>query len=193
MAHKFAPQHWERLLSAERRSLLDPGQFLDRVAIPPGSVVADVGAGPGFFTRALAERVGARGTVYALDVAPEMVDRLRAQELPPQVVVRHNEESRLPLPDRSVDVVLLAFVLHELESPPALLQEIGRTLRPGGRLVVLEWVPQDEAMGPPRHERIAAGDSATLLGEAGFRAVDGGMVNPSHYYHVAVREAQGQE
>lgn len=188
MGHKFKPQNWERLMSDERRALLDPDRFLDQLDIKRGDVTADIGAGPGFFTLPLAERVGPRGKVYALDVAPEMVAQLRLLSLPAQVEVLLSMENRLPLPDGIVDVALLAFVLHELDKSRLFLADVRRILRPAGRLVVLEWVPQEEQFGPPLHERIASEDSARALVAAGFRVLGGGTVNASAYYHIAAAD-----
>lgn len=184
MAHKFRPENWERLLSAERRALLDPEEFLRRLGISPGETVADLGAGPGFFTDHLAQQVGPSGLVYALDVAPEMVALLRRRALPPNVVVLQSQESKLPLPDASVDLAMLAFVLHELEHPRDFLIEARRILKPGGRLLVLEWVPQQEEMGPPLHERLAPTASTALLASAGWALSSEGAANPSNYYQV---------
>ncbi len=190
MAHKFEPRHWERLVSSERRAFLDPDRFLDVIGIPTGHVVADLGAGPGFFTLPLAERVGPGGKVFALDVAPEMVALLRERQLPAQVEVLLSGETRLPLPDHAADLALLAFVLHELENPAKFLAEVRRIVRAHGRLVVLEWVPQEEEMGPPLHERLSPKASAKLLGDAGFRAVESGMANGSNYYQVVSPTAE---
>lgn len=184
MAHKFRPENWERLLSAQRRALLDPDEFLVRVGMARGEAVADLGAGPGFFTVPLAARVGETGHVYALDVAPEMVARLRSLPLPAHVTVLQSAESRLPLPDASVDTALLAFVLHELEHPRDFLADVRRIVRPGGRLVVLEWVPQEEEMGPPLHERLAPEASVATVEAAGWRLQSSGAANPSNYYQV---------
>jgi ubiquinone/menaquinone biosynthesis C-methylase UbiE len=185
MGHKFAPQNWERLLSDERRQLLNPERFLGILGIREGDAVADIGAGPGFFTLPLAERVGPLGKVYALDVAPEMVEQLHLRRLPPQVEVLLSAESSLPLPSAVADVALLAFVLHEVHDQRAFLAEIGRILRPGGRLVVLEWIQQEELMGPPLHERIGPADASRVLASADFRVLDDGQVNASHYFCIA--------
>ena len=184
MPHKFKPENWERLLSATRRALLDPDQFVVRVDISPGSSVADLGAGPGFFTLPLARRVGSSGRVYALDVAPEMVARLEALALPAHVEVLLSGESHIPLPDGSVDAALLAFVLHELESPQAFLSDVRRIMRPGGRLIVIEWVPQVEELGPPLGERIAPETGKAILAEAGWELRETGVANASNYYQV---------
>lgn len=188
--HKFQPHRWELLLSEERHQLLDPEAFLEQVGVRAGMRVADLGAGPGFFTLPLARRVGERGHVYALDVAPGMIDVLRARGLPPNVEALPSEESRLPLPDSSVDLELLAFVLHEVHEPPAFLAEARRVLRPGGELVVLEWVPQEEEQGPPLHERLTREQSTALLAAGGFQVVGRGDANRSHYYLIA-RPAAG--
>lgn len=185
MGHKFTPQNWERLLSNERRRLLDPDKFLDGTDIREGDTVADIGAGPGFFTLPLAERVGPTGKVYALDVAPEMVDQLKLRGLPPQVEILLSGESSLPLPDAVADIALLAFVLHEVHDQTRFLAELRRVLRPAGRLVLLEWIPQEEPTGPPLHERIAPEDASRILTVAGFRVLDQRQVNGSHYSCMA--------
>lgn len=185
MARKFNPERWERLVSEERRSLLDADSFLEQIGVEPGSVVADLGAGPGFFTVPLAARVGPRGRVYALDVAPEMIRVLQDRDLPKNVQVKLSGENRLPLADRSVDMALLAFVLHELDNPALFLNEVERVLKPTARLVVLEWVPQEEEMGPPIQERIAEDDSAGILVSSGFRIDTRGPANASNYYLIA--------
>lgn len=187
---RFDPTDWELLVSERRRRLMDPGAFLDRIGIPAGATVADVGAGPGFYTLPLAERVGPTGRVHATDVAPAMLDRLRALEPPPWVEpVLAPDEHRVPLADATIDLALFAFVLHELADPVRFLRDLRRTLRPGGRLVLLEWVPQDEPIGPPLAERLSAEASATLVETAGFTVVELGTANRSQYYVLATRRS----
>ena len=187
--HRFSPERWARLVSPERHALLDPARLVERLGVRPGAVVADLGAGPGFFTIPLAERVGATGRVYALDVAPEMVEilrgRLRERGGLPQVVAAASGENELPVPDHVVDVALLAFVLHELGDTRAFLREVARVLAPGGRLAVLEWVPREEEVGPPLHERLSVEQSERLLADAGFAVSERGEANPSNYFVVA--------
>lgn len=188
VAHKFKPDNWERLVSADRRALIDPDRFVEHLGITPGAAVADVGAGPGFFTVPLAEQVGASGTVYALDVAPRMIDVLGTRRLPPQVQVRLSGERSLPIPDASVDLAFMAFVLHELEDPHALLADVKRALRHGGRLVVVEWVRRAEEMGPPVHERLAPSATERMLRDAGFTVARDGLddvLSASHYARIA--------
>ncbi|MHB1071975.1 MAG: class I SAM-dependent methyltransferase [Gemmatimonadaceae bacterium] len=180
--HRFPAHEWERLLSAERHALLDPARVLDLAGVRAGMTVADLGAGPGYFTLPLARRVGETGTVYATDVSPEMLEVLVARGLPPHVRPVLAGESHFDIPDGVVDLALLAFVLHEIAHPTAFLREVRRILGPAGRLVVLEWKPQVEETGPPLHERLSVARSAELLAAGGFEVTDEGEANASHYY-----------
>lgn len=186
--HKFPPEKWDRLLTPQRRAFLRAEQVLDRVGIHAGMRVADLGAGPGFFTLPLAERVGPAGTVYATDIAQAMLDALASRGVPPHVHLRVAEENRIPIADAAVDVALLAFVLHELVDPVAFLTEVRRILAPGGRLVVLEWIPQEDGMGPPVSERLSEARSEEVLKGGGFHVVDRDVANTSQYLLVATAD-----
>ena len=186
---RFPAERWARLVSEERRALLDPLGFVDQLGVRPGSTVADLGAGPGFFTMPLAERVGPAGRVYAVDVSLEMVRVLRERGLPPQVHAEVSEENRFPIPDAVVELALLGFVLHELSDPTAFLADVRRILAPGGRLVVLEWVPRVEEQGPPLHERLSVDASSRLLADGGFDVVERGAANASNYFLIATPHA----
>ena len=183
--HKFPPEKWDRLLTPQRQAFLDAGWVLDRAGITAGMHVADLGAGPGFFTLPLAKRVGPGGVVYATDISPEMLAALRDRGMPGHVTLLHAAESTIPVPGAAVDVALLAFVLHELVEPAAFLREVQRILRRNARLVVLEWIPQDDGMGPPMEERISEAATRALLEAAGFTIVDRAAANPSQYMLIA--------
>lgn len=182
---KFPAEKWDRLLTPARHAFLDPQRMLDRLDVRAGMRVADVGAGPGFFTLPLAARVGEGGTVYAADVSPAMLEALRGRGLPPQVRTVLAEEARLPIADGEVELALAAFVLHEVLAPVPFLLELRRILGPAGRLAVLEWIPQDDGMGPPADERLAEAHARLLLAGAGFDVVDAGLANASQYFLVA--------
>ena len=186
---RFDPDNWQRLVSDERRALIDPDRLLARLGVRAGATIADLGAGPGFFTIPLAALVGEAGRVYAVDVSPEMTAvlsrRLAERGGLPQVQVLEGGESTLPIPDRACDLALLAFVLHELPDAPRFLAEVRRILAPGGRLAVIEWVPRAEPMGPPLHERLSTAESEAILAEAGLHVLERGEVNPSNYYLIA--------
>jgi ubiquinone/menaquinone biosynthesis C-methylase UbiE len=134
------------LVRPEREAEEHPDEALDALKIPKGAVVADVGAGVGYFTWRLAERVGPSGVVYGEDIQPEMVDQLRKN-----MQDRHLDNVRAvlgtivdaKLPKASLDLVLLVDVYHEFSEPEKMLDSIRDSLKPGGRLVLLEYRGED--------------------------------------------------
>lgn len=139
---------------SERETEEAPELALDAIGIRKGQVVADVGAGTGYFTLRIARRVGAEGKVYANDVQPEMLDKLRANA---QREKLSNIETVLgsvadpKLPAGKIDMVLLVDVYHEFSQPQEMLQHIRAALKPDGRLVLLEYRKEDPAI-PIRQE-----------------------------------------
>jgi putative heme-binding domain-containing protein len=119
-----------------------PEEVLDAMQIPAGGTVADVGAGAGYFTWRLAQRVGPSGKVIAVDIQKEMLE-LAGAELKKrgienvELVLGQDRDPRLP--EAAVDLVLLANTYHEFSEPEAMMAAIHRSLRPDGRLVMLEY------------------------------------------------------
>ena len=122
-----------------RRKYMRP--VLDRLDIHPGDTVLEVGPGPGAFTVDAARRTGPQGTLFAVDIQPEMIAKLEQRLRDADV---HNVETRvasayeLPIDDATVDRAFLVTVLPEIPDPVRALAEVHRTLKPGGRLSVTE-------------------------------------------------------
>jgi ubiquinone/menaquinone biosynthesis C-methylase UbiE len=111
-----------------------------------GSTVADIGAGSGYFTTRLARAVGAEGKVYAVDIQQGMLDLLQKAAAPERLtnvvpVLGAVDDPRLPAD--SLDLVLMVDVYHEFSAPQTMLQHVKRALKPGGRLVLLEYRAED--------------------------------------------------
>jgi ubiquinone/menaquinone biosynthesis C-methylase UbiE len=123
-----------------------PEAMLDALKIPPGATVADVGAGAGYHSVRLARRVGLGGTVLATDLQPEMIAMLKQNV---QAAGLTNVKSLLcssqnsMLPDGKVDLILMVDVYHECKDPEMTLQGLRKALRPGGRLVLVEFRGED--------------------------------------------------
>ena len=133
-----------------------PEQLIDALHIRPGATVADVGSGIGYFTRRLAEKVGPRGKVYAVDVQQEMLDRTKAtidKSKLTNVEYILALETNPRLPNASIDLAFLAYWSHEFADPEATMSAIRRALKPGGRVVILEYAKESKiAPASPLHK-----------------------------------------
>jgi ubiquinone/menaquinone biosynthesis C-methylase UbiE len=136
----------EWLVRPEREAEEHPDQALDALKIPAGATVADVGAGVGYFAWRIASRVGPGGVVYGEDIQQGMLDQLTRN-----MRDRHIENVRAvlgsiddpKLPKNAIDLVLLVDVYHEFSEPEKMLDRIRESLKPGGRLVLLEYRGED--------------------------------------------------
>jgi SAM-dependent methyltransferase len=130
----------------ERKEEEKPERVLAELDLKPGMIVADVGAGSGYYSSRMAERVGPNGTVYALDIQPEMLDILRLQMSQHRVtnvkpILCTETDPRLPR--ETLDLALMVDVYHEFEYPYEMLAAIVRALKPGGRVVFVEFRGND--------------------------------------------------
>jgi putative heme-binding domain-containing protein len=132
---------------ANRDSQERPETLLDTLQIPKGATVADLGCGAGYFTWRLAQRVGPQGRVIAVDIQHRMLD-MTAQELKTHgvsnvdLVVGRDRDPRLP--EGALDLILVANSYDEFSQPEAMLAAIQRALKPGGRLVVVEYATEND-------------------------------------------------
>ena len=125
----------------ERTDLLLP-----ELGIKPGMTVADIGAGTGYFSRRMAALVGPQGAVYAVDVQPEMVAMLQTlakQSGLANIRPVQGAADNVKLAAGSLDLAIMVDVYHELEYPAEVLASIVRALKPGGRLVFVEYRAED--------------------------------------------------
>jgi SAM-dependent methyltransferase len=160
------------LVRPEREEEERPDAALDAIGIAKGSTVADIGAGAGYFTWRLAERVGPSGKVYGNDIQPKMLDLLRKNMEQRKLA---NVEPVLgavddpKLPRDGVDLVLLVDVYHEFSAPQTMLRRIRESLRRDGRLVLLEYRAEDPKVPiRPEHKMTVPQVKAELEPE-GFR------------------------
>jgi ubiquinone/menaquinone biosynthesis C-methylase UbiE len=130
----------------EREDEEEPDLAMRLIRVARGSTVADLGAGSGYFTLRLARAVGPMGRVYAVDIQQGMLDLLQkavAREKLVNVVPVLGAVDDPKLPAASLDLVLMVDVYHEFSQPQAMLQRIREALKPGGRLVLLEYRAED--------------------------------------------------
>lgn len=169
--------HHHALDSDERRREQPVGPLVELVLGRAPSLVADVGAGTGYFALPLAERL-TRGRVVCLDLEPRMLEvlgeRARERNLADRVeTLLMDDAGSLPLADASADVALLVNLYHELDDRPRFLAELRRTLRPGGLLLASDWRPEGAADHGPRPEhRVGVAAATRELELAGFAPVE---------------------
>jgi ubiquinone/menaquinone biosynthesis C-methylase UbiE len=182
----FPPERMQVL--EEPRQWQDAEEVMDKLGLKRGDVVADIGAGTGYFTLPMANRVGAKGLVYAEDVQQAMVDYLSKKidtlELGNIKVVLGKAEDP-SLPENSLDLALLANTYHEVEKPLPLLENIEKDLKAGGRLVIIDWDPEKESpIGPPKSERVPRDTVIKEVEERGFTLLESHNFMPYHYFLV---------
>jgi ubiquinone/menaquinone biosynthesis C-methylase UbiE len=138
----------------EREAEESPSRAIRALRIEPGQVVADIGAGSGYYSLLLSKAVGPKGRVYATDIQPEMLailkGKLEAQSMT-NVQLVLGTETETKLADASVDLAIMVDVYHELQQPQVFLQSVKRALKPGGRLVLIEFRKEDPQV-PIREE-----------------------------------------
>jgi SAM-dependent methyltransferase len=184
----FPPQDLGLLEAPDRDEWQRPQQILDAMGIADAAVVADIGAGSGWFTVRLARRVGPNGRVYAQDVQPEMLAaitrRVQREGLANvRPVLGRGSDPHLPA-GVALDGVLVVGVVHEIEERVALFRNLGRALKPGGRLGVVDFRPGDSGPGPDAADRVAASIIEGEAGQAGLRLLRAETFLPFQYFLI---------
>jgi ubiquinone/menaquinone biosynthesis C-methylase UbiE len=162
--------------SEDRENYAHRHEIVAALNLVPGMAVADIGAGTGLFTRLFAEKVGPSGKVYAIDIAPQFLEHIAAdakKRKQDQVVTILGNQDSTNLPRESVDLVFLSDVYHHLEKPEKTLASIHQALRPGGRLVVIEFdrVEGKSSAFVLKHVRASQAVFRKEIESAGFVAI----------------------
>ena len=156
----------------EREREENPEGALDAIGLRPGMVVADVGAGIGYMSIRMARRVGPSGKIYANDIQPEMLSRLRQNATAAgitNIVTIQGEEADPKLPKSRFDLVLLADVYHEFSKPREMIDKIRDALKPDGRLVLLEYRKEDPDIPILEEHKMSVAQVKAELEPQGFR------------------------
>jgi ubiquinone/menaquinone biosynthesis C-methylase UbiE len=160
-------QNFER---KDRELFANRFQIVQKSAVKPGSRVADIGAGTGFFTLLLAKQVGPKGHVYAVDIKKEFIDFIskRAKDAKQtNVESRLGKEDSIGLPANSIDLAFVCDTYHHFEYPHSVLASIYSALRPGGRLVLID-LRKDSSEWAKNHVRADKKVFIAEVEKAGF-------------------------
>jgi SAM-dependent methyltransferase len=193
-SHLFEPLDLGLLEAPDRELWQKPDQIMDSLLIAEGSVVADLGAGGGWFTIHLARRVGPNGLVYAEDIQPEMIEAIgrRVQREGLQnvrAVLGMANNPRLPA---GIDAVLIVDVYHEMDDPVAVLRNVARSLKPLGRLGIVGFNPGGGGPGPAPDERVDPQAMISAAEAAGLQLLTHEPVPPFQFLLVFGRSTSHQ-
>jgi ubiquinone/menaquinone biosynthesis C-methylase UbiE len=183
----FKHTHAHKLEDPERLKWLPPAEVLSRLHLRAGMSVADIGAGPGYFSLPIARALGDADTVFAVDMQQEMLDLLRLKlkqpDAPKNISLHLGAASQLPLSNDSVDVAFYANIWHELDDHDAALREAVRVTVPKGRIAILDWRSDKESPpGPPQAHRISAEAIVNFLQANGCQPVS--CYNVGEYSYI---------
>lgn len=160
-------------MATDLHDFLHPARAVKAAKIHDSMMVADFGVGGGFFTTALARAVGPRGKVYAIDINRNLLERLAPfadiEGLKNIEYVQGDldEPHGSSLPDSTLDVVMMANILFQVEKKDMLIQEAFRVLRKGGRLVLIDWRESFSGMGPHKSAVVTREEALALSTRGG--------------------------
>jgi len=154
-------------------------------------IVADIGAGTGYFALPMGRRVG-DGKVFAVDPSAEMLevirDKLTAAGAPENVEMVVGEDSATGLAEASCDLIFLCAVWHEIDDHAAALREFSRIAAPNAKLAIVDWSPDAvPPPGPPQKIRIARAEVERVIEEGGWGVVKSDVVSATTYIVVGQR------
>jgi ubiquinone/menaquinone biosynthesis C-methylase UbiE len=157
---------------AERDNEEEPDHAIDVLKIAKGSTVADIGAGSGYMTVKLARKVGPDGKVFANDIQQGMLDLLNKRLTKNKItnvstILGTQDDPRLPID--AIDLVLMVDVYHELSQPQLMLRHLKASLKPGGRLVLLEYRKEDPNVPIKPEHKMSVAEAKLEVEAEGFK------------------------
>jgi ubiquinone/menaquinone biosynthesis C-methylase UbiE len=170
-------EEWVTTLEGPQRiASLKIDEVMSRLAVKPGMVVADIGAGSGLFSRAIAKAVAPSGTLYAVDIQQDLLDHInqtaKAQGISNiRTVLGEYDDPKLPA--RNLDLALINDVLHHIQHRDVYLKALGTYMKPSGRIAIIEMDSTDPNT-PHRNQPellVSRAEMLKWMSDAGFRLV----------------------
>ncbi|MPZ43010.1 MAG: methyltransferase domain-containing protein [Betaproteobacteria bacterium] len=184
--HRFDDAHkWSQIFDDPGRDTWQkPHDVIQALALKPDAVIADIGAGTGYFAVRFAHMV-AKGRVYAVDTEPAMVQHVaeRAKHLGLGNLTALRASPQDPGLPEKVDLMVFVDVYHHVEHRDAYLRRLRDALKPGGRVAIIDF-RMDSPVGPPRSARVAPAQVKGELERAGYRLAQEHDFLPNQYFLV---------
>jgi ubiquinone/menaquinone biosynthesis C-methylase UbiE len=174
-----------RLLGPDREAWQRPDEVVAALGVEVGQVVADIGAGPGYFTLRLARAVGTCGRVFAVEVVADLIGLLKRRTdeaglgnvIP---LLAHDADSLLP--PASCDRILVVDTFHHFPDGVAYLRHLAGALKPGGVLANVDFHRRETPVGPPLEHRVAQEDFVAAADRAGLAVIEEKSFLPYQYF-----------
>jgi ubiquinone/menaquinone biosynthesis C-methylase UbiE len=181
-------EHWQKVFdNPERDKWQRPAEVVKALGLKKGAVVADLGAGTGYFMPYLSAAAGENGTVFAVEPEPKLVEHLReraektgAANVVPVLASLDNPR----LPASSIDVVLIVDTFHHIDDRLAYMRRLRRVLRSSGRVAIVDWFKRPLPEGPPPEHKIDRDQVVTEMEAAGYRLVEEPRVLEYQYFLI---------
>jgi Methylase involved in ubiquinone/menaquinone biosynthesis len=185
--HNDPKSYISSLEDPKRDAYQKPHEVMMALDLKPGEVIADIGAGSGYFTFRLSHSVGANGKVYAVDVSPNMILHInrRIRDLKATNVVTMLADPDDPLlAEQSINRFFMCDVWHHVENPSKYLATMKKMLKPGGEIVMIDFHKKELPVGPPPQMKIAREDLIKQMESNGFRLAKEHTFLPYQYFLV---------
>jgi ubiquinone/menaquinone biosynthesis C-methylase UbiE len=179
---------WDEVFSRQVRRADLVEDWMAALQLQPGARVLDIGAGPGYVSLVLADRVGPDGLVYAVDRSADALaylGRVQHERGVAQIQRIVADAATLPPGALTPESALVTMVLHHTDDPPGLLANVARLLPAGALAVVAEFHPEGPCeVGPPRAERLSPEQVRAWFEAAGLEALTYRRQTPEHYMWI---------
>lgn len=181
-------EHWKRVFDDPGRDAWQkPERVVRALDLRPGMWVADLGAGTGYFIGHLSAVLGPTGTLLAIDTEPNLLSHLRARAEKEDLanvipILASPDDPRLP--PATVDLVLIVDTFHHLDDRLGYFRRLARSLKPGGRIAVIDWREGDLPLGPPPDHKLPRAQVVEEMNAAGYRLADEPDFLPYQYFLI---------
>ena len=180
-------EKWHYADETERRKWQNPEAVLEKAGLKPGMTLIDIGCGQGFFTLPASRLIGPSGKVFGLDKDEIVISGLRikasAEGLKNIETITGAAEDNVVC-SACADMVFLGIVLHDYNDPSKVLKNAHKMIKPGGKLVNLDWKKEAMDIGPPQAKRFDEDTALRLIKASGFGIES--LSNSGQYHYLIV-------
>lgn len=181
---RFNPEMFENESRAEWQMV---DKVIEAMELSEGDNIADIGGGSGYFSRPFARKVGKSGIVYCCDFAMKLLDFLQEEakkEGLNNIVTVYAAEDRPMLPTQSIDYAFTCNTNHHISNRVEYYKNLKRVLRPGAKVVIVDWYAREQEVGPPPSHNVKKEIAMQEMKDAGYELVKEETFLPYQYFLI---------